>query len=424
MLNRHFKIKRLDMVDTFLLLLMYLQLVILEFFGLGRTLNKIVTVLILLRLVLMKGSQIKNVLRIGVALTVLFFLSFLFGEVRNLEIAGSNFLMIVYPFVYVYYITFLCKNRAQFINSTIKSAFWLFNATIILNIYVIYQQIVNPYSFRAVVVGDEIAYYADLISGLFAYASVHTFCLFSIFVILYNFSYRQTLKHNAQRVLFVWNIILIVIILAISLANENKAGFILLPLCILLYWFSGSEKKSKRLNRVVVTVCLGPILVFMLYTFVPAVKEFIDHNVLKLLVMMQTSLHIGSSALGSNERIAIMGYALGNMKTWLTGTGFGSASYYQSGYQGFMHFGQADFGSILILGGVWFLILMIMAYQRMFMRIVGVPKNKMLQLGVTIILIITVVYTQCFTRVNIATSLVLIMLAFKLRFQQAEKEKS
>lgn len=419
------RIKKNNYIDTILLTMMYLQLVILEFFGYGPILNKIVSMLILFRIICLKGKQSQVILMRACGLIVLYVLSSLLSDPLVYTNVWSNFLMQLYPFIYAYYIYFLCKNRPKYVNSMLEKCFFIFNIVMVINIAVMCIQIATPYSISAVNLndtGNKIIFYEDLISGLFAYSSTHVVCLFTIFVILYNLAYRKKINNPILRnILSLYNGMLTVISIFISLNNDNKAFFLLFPLSILVYWFSdASHALRKKMNRAVLFLCAFPILIAGLYIFVSPFREFLDDNVLRLFDMIHGAVFVGNSTNGSKERISMIYDAITRSSTWLLGTGFGSNHLYKSGYLGYNHFGQADLGAMLFLGGIWYTVLLFSCYLKMSMGIIcGTNRkaNKLLTICVFAILLSTMTYTQCFTRTNTVTSLMLIILALRLKYQ-------
>ncbi len=412
-------VKKYDLVDYSLLILMYLQLVILEFFGLSQTLNKVVVVLILFRILFMRGSQWRTGLLCFGGLCFLYLCGLLFGSEMNSSYALSNFLMQFYPMVYTYYLVFLCRNRPEVIDTCLYKGFWIFNLTMIANIYVLLMQIFVPYSITAVV--DEthyISYYEDNISGLFQYASTHVVCLFTIFIVLYDISYRKKLKKGIQVFGKILVVIMIVVAFFIAANSDNKAFYLMLPLALFAYWYAGNMQSVKRLGWILIGILLIPLIIYGLYISSSTIKNFIDTNLLHTLDIIINARGLGSSANGSNERVAIISDGLSMVSTWLVGKGFGSTSIYGSGFLGYNHFGQADFGSIMVLGGIWYLLLLFYYYLKSFSIIIGVGlfrNNRALKWSVAIIVVSVSIYTQCFTRTNVISSLILIMLAFRVR---------
>lgn len=415
-------VKKYDLVDYTLLILMYLQLVILEFFGFGQTLNKVVVVLILYRVLFMRGGQWKTGVLICCGLGFVYMLGMLFGIDMNGSYALSNFLMQLYPAIYTYYIVFLCRNRAEVIDTCLKKGFWLFNLTMVINIFVLFIQIFVPYSIVAVV--DEayyINYYEDNISGLFQYASTHVVCLFTIFIALYDISFGRKVKNRTRIFINMLVIVMILVSFFIAANNDNRSFFLLLPLSLFAYWYSGKIQSVKKVAWIVVGFLFIPLIIYGIYISNSAVREFIDANVLNTLDIIVKAHSLGSTANGSNERIAIIFEGLGMLSTWFIGKGFGSTAMYGSGFLGYNHFGQSDFGSILVLGGIWYLLLLLCYYLKSFVIIIGrdsFKNNRALKWSITIIVVCIAVYTQCFSRTNVVSALILIMLAFRVRFRE------
>lgn len=418
-------VKKYDLIDYFLLILMYLQLVILEFFGFGRTLNKVVTVLILYRVLFMRGRHWKIGLMCSAGLGIIYILGLLLGDTFNGGYALSNFLIQFYPMVYTYFIVFLRRNKPEVIDSCLQRGFWIFNITMIANIIVLLMQIFAPYSVIAVV--DEtqyISYYEDNISGLFQYASTHVVCLFTIFIVLYDISHGKELKKGIRALERALIIIMIAVVLFIAANSDNKAFFLLFPLALFAYWYAGDMSSIKRYARVMVGIILIPLIIYGLYIGNAAVREVIDTNVLKTLDLIVAARNLGASANGSKERVAIIFDGLSMFSTWLVGKGFGSTSIYGSGFLGYNHFGQADLGSILVLGGIWYLLLLLYYYLKSFSIIIGVnslKNHRALTWSVVVIVISVAVYTQSFTRTNVISTLILMMLAFRGRRKEITK---
>lgn len=406
------------MIDKSILLLMYLQLVILEFCGLGRSLNKVVCGIILVRILFAKGKLWKTGYICAGLLSCIFALNLFAGEEFVFSNAKSTFLMLLYPIIYTYYIVFLCKNKSYILDECFDKCFWLFNFTMIVNIVVMLIQIFIPYSIEAVV--DEayvISYYEDTISGLFQYASTHVVCLFTVFICLYNISYIKKMgTRNLKSILVVYIFIIVFVSYYIAINNNNKALFLLLPLIIFLYWAAGKMDVGRKIVYILGVGLLLFLMIKIGYTFISSVQMFFDDNIFNLLKMIQNANGLGSHAKGSNERIAIIGYALALPRVWLFGTGFGSTGIYSSGYHGFYHFGQADFGSVLLLGGIWFSLLIFIYYYKSFMSIIDpvcVKNKKLLKSIVCMILLSTAIYTQCYTRTSVMQVLLLIIFTFR-----------
>lgn len=60
------------------------------------------------------------------------------------------------------------------------------------------------------------------------------------------------------------------------------------------------------------------------------VRKLFDDNVLSLFDLVESSSSIGTDAVGSGERIAIIGYALNLASSWLFGIGLGAATFHEA----------------------------------------------------------------------------------------------
>lgn len=410
-----------NFLDYCFLLLIYLQLAILEFFGLGQILNKIITFALVVYMVFSFKKYWKTGIIFIVIIPCFYLLSCIFGESFDIGNVLSNFLMQFYPIIYVYYIVLLCKCRSNVISTCLDKGFWLFNGTMLINIVVLLMQIFVPFSINAVVDPDAVIdFYPDTISGLFQYASTHIVCLFTIFIVIYDISYIKRISKYYLRVLIVFLILaLIVISLFIAIESDNKALFLLLPISLFAYWISGNTGSLTKIQYFIACAYAIFVVIYMLYSINDNFQIFLNKNFVNIFELILNSSDLGSAANGSGERISIIPYAFGEASTWLFGKGFGSTYIYRSGYLAFHHFGQADFGSLLVLGGIWYLLIIICYYAISFAEISGyrfANHTFDLFIGIILILICVAVYTQCFTRTNTIFSLVLIMLAFRVRF--------
>lgn len=312
----------------------------------------------------------------------------------------------------------MCHNKTKFIDKVMDKCFWIFNLTLLINFVVLYMQINFPYSIIATTTANEIDFYLDLCSGLFTYGGTHVLNLFTCFIAVYNFAFASKLKNlNRKHALIIYNIIIIGISLFISTFNDNKAMFILLPVIIAIYFYSCKKTQSARIDRILKTIITIPLLIILLYQVSPEIKSFIDDNFLSLNTMINESVNIGNEANGSNERIAMIKYALDDVETYLFGKGFATVGLYTEGFEGFNHFGQADFGTLLNLGGIWFVIVLFYSYYRMIMKIVDKKnKNVIASVGIFCFLMFVFAYTQAFTAKDLCLALILIALAFKCEF--------
>ncbi len=409
---------REETLDVALLLLLFFQLVLLEFFGLASLLNKVVTVLLLVRMAIRPGKLQIGITVLLVARLILYCISAALSEELILNNVISNFLIQFYPLVYAGFLLYLHNNDPRAISVFLDRGFWLFNATLLINFPVLFLQILRPYSLVAVGTARDLAIYEDAISGLFAPYGTHLVCLFTVFVVLYDLGYSKRRLTGARKTCFWLYIAFIVLVsLFIALNNDNKAMLILLPVALFTYWFAdGGYLSSRKLRILLWLAVIAFLLIVFGYGFVPTVRRLMDKYIVKFLKVISSSVSMGNTANGSGERIAILAYAAKMPSTWLAGTGFGSSFLFQANYHGFRHFGQGDLGSFLILGGLWYTILSFAYYFTIARRLMHGHRKKsnlILSVGFFLLLSCIMLYTQAFTRADFMLGVMLIVLAYR-----------
>lgn len=412
------KIKK-SSLDTFMIILMYAQLTILGFFGLAPILNKVLAVLIVLRLTMFKEAVPRAAKLAACMLAVVYAATVMVSDPFSLSVFKDNLLMLLYPLLYAYYITCVCVSNPKVINNLIIKGAGVFNLTMVINVIVMLVQIFRPYSIMATPTSAIIEYYPDLISGLFPYASTHAVCVFATFVFLYNYSYARRFHGRKRILLHTYNIVLLALQAYISLHNDNKAFFLIFPIFFFVYWQSDpSTSFNSKLTRLIVIFCAAVPLAAILYMASDSFAAFVDNNFLKLITYSIKSYSMGASRVGSGERIAIIGDALGRGSTYLLGDGFAKAFVYTSGYRGYVHFGQADLSTFLVLGGIWFTLAALALYCKIFCAISSVSgkqRSRLVRYGIILIAICIGIFTQSFTNPTFLMPVLLLMLTFRAR---------
>lgn len=421
-------VQRQNIFDCIILLLIYLQLVILGFLGYEAQLNKIILAAVLFRFSVIKWKNVIDkrqftwlVVSIG-----LFTLSCLFASGGN-ELK-SNSLMLLYGFTVLIYVTYLCRKKSEFINNVVRSSFWIFNLTAIINVIVLVIQINIPFLIIGKITTEEISYYEDTICGLFSYGGTHLVCMFSVFIVLYNFALMQTLRNKMKKnVLFVYNIALLISFTYTSLNSDNKMFFLLTPLSLVVFFFWGRTQLSAK--RIFNTLGLVLIFLFTLlftYNLIEPFKNIVDDNIISLVSSSKNDLFEGNKANGSSERLAMIPYALSTERSWLFGDGL-THSFYKQDFHGFNHFGQADFASFLILGGIWFSVSYLILYMS-FLSCIAYPspkkRNKATSLLLSLLVCVIYVYTQLFSRIIAVEALILIFLSYRIKLLSYENKIS
>lgn len=409
------RIRGIRLYDQVVLALMYLQLTIFGFMNLWSTCNKILAVLILIRIIMQK-KHIKSVAKAFVGLLMLYICSTLFGESRNLGNAKSTFLMLLYPMLYFYYVAYLCLNEPSLIDEILDKAFWLFNLTILVNMAVLCMQILRP-NFIVAKADYTISFSPDTVSGLFVYGGTHELCLFSIFILLYNYTAAQQLEKKKKKKLVNYTIALSILLGAISMCNDNKMYFVILPLAVIVYMVCCVKFERRKIRSAIRILVVLAGIIFGGYLVIPSIKSQIN-QVIDLVHKSTVAFMTPTVALGGNERTAIISYALRQRSTWLFGMGFGSATLYEEGFCGFAHFGLSDFGSILLLGGICFYAVLHFAYVRMQKWMIHeTVVQRRTTIALSLFLICVEIYTVCYSRTSIATILILITLTVRMRLK-------
>lgn len=409
-----------DAIDRIVIALVLSKVFILDYLGYGGIAGLMSVTLISYRLCFGGWKMplpLYLLVALGVMLTVL---SYLCG-VQNPDIANYNISSISVPVLYLVYVAMLKDLNPKVINLRSGNVAGLFNVIFFVNIAVMLRQAYVPYSMIAAAPeGGEIGFYQDLISGFFMYASTHAVAFYSVFVALLNLSELHRSKGSRRIVYAILFMLVVLMTLWMSALNDNKACYVLLPLGVALFYAQGLT--SLRLERVAKTLVLGFVVAGVLilaYVQVPQFSEIIDDNLFVVLDIIQTSRGAGSSVEGSGERIAIIQHALQLPSTWCFGLGAGTATIQQPYFEGFQHFGQADFGSIAILFGMWYFALVSIMYVFLLSRNKKGPQKYILVLSLVVFVVISAIYSQCFSRLNNAICLMLICLVLADRWEQA-----
>lgn len=397
-----------DLADATIVIGILAQVFFLEYYGLGRYLNWVITGMICVRALFSGWKYSGRALLLGLITVAGWLSGALLGG--NMETFRANILLLLYPFVYTLYFFLLVTNKRDFLLGLFDAGFPVFNAILLLNMAIMFIQ----YSTHGMIAAttNDISYFEDNISGLFSYASVHAVALYTSFVVLYNFVWIRRLRGPLWPSLAIaYNVCLIVLSFYLATLNDNKALFIILPLVLVMFWLISVMRGEADVSAPFFWLVALYFILTIAYALVPAFQILVDTQVFGLFDMVGSSAAVGTAADGSNERIAIIGFALLRPATWSLGEGLGASSFYASGFMSFNHFGQADMGSFLILMGVW----ETAAYVAFFHSVVSEfmeqekgSNGRIVRLLLLLTILITFLYTQCFTRVNCCLCLLLL----------------
>lgn len=404
-------------LDTFVIALILIKEFLLDFFGVGNAVNFLIIVLIAVALVKSGRVPSGRVLFPFFAALFLMIASFVaYGG--EWGIALKNALRIVQLFPYVFFIGHLFADRWELLKRIGPALLLLCNIILIINIIVMAVQYYRPGVIVAWDSGPEL-YGPDVICGLFGKGSTHAVAMLSSFVVVNNAVYARRKRPRGGSM---YNVMMLIASLAVALINDNKALFLLLPLYIFCFGviylgLSRRRGNSRKVIRscIVVIAALGLAVVFS-YMMFDWFKRIVDSTIISSLEMILNSLSGDAYVNGSNERFKQIGYALSIASSWLFGEGIGITDFYQEGYHGFSFFGQSDYGSMIIICGVWLYLAVIAFYTSALSDAVG-PEGMTrsnLIIVVVVMLLVMSVYSQIFTQVRFGIPF--LMMAASLEF--------
>lgn len=412
-------------IDALIISLIMAKVFLLEYLGMAGIVNNVIFLLIGVRLIFSGWKIPKKLLFLVCLITMLLVLSYSAGSIVPGK-TSYNLKAIQTFFFYALFIVMLKTNGSDLLDFGKQRWIVFFNVVYAVNCIVILIQVYYPYSLMAAApMTGQIPFYEDLISGLFMYASTHAVALFSCFVLLIDLNSIRDGSGELRIPVVCCAAAVLASSLGIAALNDNKALFALMPIVLLLFYAEGlSSINFMRIAKglMFLAVLLG--IVFLLYICNSSFANFFDDNVLSLFDLVESSSSIGTDAVGSGERIAIIGYALNLASSWLFGIGLGAATFHEGAFCGFTHFGQADFGSLVILLGVWFLIALFAFY--VFCVSCGCRGRRPYVLYLSLVALATTatIYTQCFTRANNALLFLLIGLALVERWKSIAQSTS
>lgn len=378
---------------------------ILDFFGLGMVANVIICGYIVLRLTLSEW-RFPYYLYMFVGVMALAF-GFSLALDGGAAVALKNLLRIAQVFLYAAFCAFLRANYAEDLTRVFRQSAFLFNAILVLNIFVIMVQFWFPGEFVARSEGVTLSL-EDTMSGLFGPASTHGIAVYTTFVVIYDLELFYREKYDVRA--WIYLLALVVSSLYVATLNDNKALFFFLPLGFLLCLVMYCVARPQALIKTILPCAFG-VIVFMvvLYALSPGFRGYFDQHVLKSIDIAIRAFDLNAYVNGSDERFKLISYAVCLPSSWFIGDGFGAADLYQEGYRGFNHFGLSDFGSIAILGGIWFYLLVLYFFIRPFGKFS--KANAPLNLSIMMLFALMAFYTQVFTQVRIAIPALLLACA-------------
>lgn len=409
-------------LDLLIIALIFIKEFLLDFFGIGNAVNLLIIVLITITLFKAGGASSKRVLIPLVAALALMCISFIAcgGE---WDVALKNALRLAQLFPYGLFVSHFLTERWEFMRRIAPALLVVCNIVLLINLIVMAIQYFIPGLLVAWDSGPEL-YGPDVICGLFGKGSTHAVAILSSMVIVNNAVYIGIKKSGK---VFIYNVLLLMSSFAVALINDNKALFLLLPLyalCfgLIVFWLSRARgNKGGSAKKYILMAVTLIVATASLYSISDWFKDLIDSTVVNSISMILNSLSGDAYVNGSNERFKQIGYALSLGSSWLFGEGIGVADFYQEGYHGFSFFGQSDYGSLIIIGGVWLYLAVVAFYTSVLSDAVEstcVVKKSMIVIIVVLLLTMSV-YSQVFTQVRFGIPF--LMMVASLEFYVKDK---
>ena len=268
--------------------------------------------------------------------------------------------------------------------SILKSYFYLLNLFWIANLIIVTIQCTgNGFMIKSEWL-DANSFYKDQCAGLFGSCGTHKLSLFAIFMSVYNLSFANDISSGFKRkCLYIYIFATEMWMLYISVLNDNKSLFVLLPVWLLAYYIIHATnetivKNFYKLAKLVPIIVLLVVVVIIILNTVPIITSFVQDYVIEAVIKIATLGQSGKK--GSIERITIATDAIETGYGLLLGKGLGVAAVSESisgNYLGYMHFSMSSIGTMTTLGGIWFYLSVCLFYTHFFYRFIKLQKRSM-----------------------------------------------
>ena len=359
----------------------------------------------------------KNVKELGQSITLvlmllLYIICQAFRRNAHLDVVFYNAIPVTTSVLIIIIICSLWVSKEVIVKRKMQSIFPYINGYMLLNIPVILLQINDHFELSGKhAEGVQASLKADLISGLFGYFGTPMLATFAAFFFVYDlWYYRNCMKRKHRLVFIIYYSLMFIFYIYISVPSANN-GFYLILLLFFVYYFLNINNTYKRViqkikSRFILTLSLSIIAVLILlgYRHFDIVTNIIDRYVRTYNYGITSNYYFGG---GSYVRFGMIDYFFNSNTDKLFGVGIGANGWKQNYSFGFKNFGQSDLGSILLIGGLFFVFLLITIFAYCISR-----KNEstfMTILGCLLLLVVQI-YTQPFTTTSIMISFMLFIL--------------
>lgn len=326
------------------------------------------------------------------------------GTVAILSYNTWQILPSLLSFLYIFQ---LVQRDSEFVFSFITNLNRFFNIYLYLNIPFVLLQASGLYWLAGATNGHTNPLGVDMISGLFGFNGTAAMSLFVSFVMVADYDYYLHYCRASQRSLFIFLMMpLLIFYLVLPFFNDNKAFYLVLLFFLFVYFVSLKFSTLKHQNRFEMNLkqigklaSIGAVfvlLVLALYQIEP-IRNLCD----KLMKEVEQGWEYAAKSHGSNERIGMIQFAFSDPQNLLQGRGIGTHTWTEPMLFGFWHYGQADIGTFLCLGGLIFVVL-IMVFMYSLVR--DSTGSFLLSLLCILVVIMLSVYTQLFTVLSLSAS--------------------
>lgn len=417
------------LLDKVIIILIFAQLLILDYLGVSAIPKRITFLLIVSRFCIKGISFSPGDIALSIALIILTCLNLACNGV-DASILLYNMKYFLYPYAYIAFLASYAKENRASIRSTLRRLMPYINLYFIITMLVAFFQ----FKYHILIAANNgeynstygSVYWMDAAGGLFRFTGTHVLCMFTVFVVLYNLWFYQTDVGNRRFIVLGIVIIESIGALFFGSLNGNRALYFMLPIGVILWCLPSLKPSRCRIKQSTILFMTGFVLIVIAAVSSQGIRTLFDERILRQFSYMLSSWGQTSDLIGPGERIAIIYTALNMPSTWLFGMGLGACRRAEPYFLGFKHFGLSDAGVILVLLGLWLATVYLSKFLKNYLAIAGCKSFGDL-LPATLLIgyfVITLIYTRPVTDVALSTTFALISLMFGLKWEDAGNRDS
>lgn len=393
------KLNKHDFFDNVILWCIILQIVIIRWLELQEPFNLLLVILIAIRISIKPSIFItKDTFPPCILFIVYAVANYLLlgGEIY---IFLKNIWRIAKALVIALYFFSILKARTYLVARFLKNNIKFLNVYMLINIPIIIAQLSGHYILLGLRQDYDMNATLDFVSGLFGVFGMPRLNLYILFLFFFNLYYIKEKKKTSMIAAFkTINYIFMLFWIIAGTTTDNKGFYILIILYIGIYFVCTRYSKIK--NKIesqflfwnkMVFVAIGLVFVsfVVIFSYAP-LREIFDSIIFNI---VHGATYMNRTG-GSNERIGMIFYAWTNLDYRWLGAGLAKYETDLSWGFGFAHFGQADFGVYMIVGGILFILTLIYFFWKLNNMLFG---RGILALIMVVSSAILLIYTQFLT---------------------------